>query len=357
MAKPRAYIPQLDAIRCIAFLLIFFHHSASLNLFFFDQVKKIGWIGVDIFFCLSAFLLTRLLRHEISETGAINVLHFFVRRILRIWPLYFVYVSVCIVFSLTQGIIATDNWMRAAGLLTFTDNFFTANNDFNPIRFTGHLWTISFEEQFYLLLPFAIPILAKMSATQRARLFLITLFAGFVVRVIFIMMNIKHPAIWVLPVTHFESILFGLALGFRDHNFSWIRPPFYYVAAILSFVIIFLLPGTDVTAFHLMILYPCIGIASVSILCIALKPEEGILNKVLSGNILVFLGKISFGLYVFHNACVFLTEYLFRGSSNILIAGGSLLLTIMVATMSYYFLERRFLRMKKNFTIIPSRPV
>jgi peptidoglycan/LPS O-acetylase OafA/YrhL len=166
----------------------------------------------------------------------------------------------------------------------------------------------------------------------------------------------KHPAIWVLPVTHFESILFGIVLGFQDHNFYRIRSRFYFMAAILSVVAILLLPGTDSTAFHLMILYPCIGIASVSILCIALKSEEGTLNKILCGNILVFLGKISFGLYVFHNACIFLTEYLFRGSANILIAGGSLMLTIIVATMSYYFLERRFLRMKKNFTIIPSRP-
>jgi peptidoglycan/LPS O-acetylase OafA/YrhL len=105
-----------------------------------------------------------------------------------------------------------------------------------------------------------------------------------------------------------------------------------------------------------MILHPFIGIASVSILCIALNSENTFFKKILSGNILVFLGKISFGLYVFHNACIFVTEYFFRGSANTLIVAGSLLLTIMVATMSYYFLERRFLRMKKNFTIIPSRP-
>jgi len=165
MIKSKVFLPELDGLRFIAFLLIFIHHSSTQGVAIFREIKTIGWLGVEIFFCLSAFLLTRLLLRERDQFGTVDVYKFFMRRILRIWPLYFTYVILAIILSVYWHVITSGNLHRIVGLLTFTDNFFAAFQGFNPIRFTGHLWTISYEEQFYLCLPFFVPYLLLIYLT------------------------------------------------------------------------------------------------------------------------------------------------------------------------------------------------
>src|SRR5688572_15237444 len=215
MTNKRFFIPQLDSLRFIAFLFIFIHHSSFQGIPFLASIQNIGWIGVDIFFCLSAFLLTRLLLFEIADMRSVNIPNFFMRRILRIWPLYFTYCIIAILFSYYQGVLTHENWFRALGLLSFTDNILASIHYYNPILFTGHLWTISMEEQFYLMIPFVVSFLAGRNPRLRNLLLFIVLIIGTFIRLVFIDEGIKHPAIWVLPVTHFESILAGIFLGFQ----------------------------------------------------------------------------------------------------------------------------------------------
>ena len=90
--RNRLYWPQLDGLRFFAALLVFVHHSNPLpGVPHFVRIW--GWVGVDLFFVLSAYLLTRLLRAEIERSSAANIGHFFIRRICRIWPLYWGFVS------------------------------------------------------------------------------------------------------------------------------------------------------------------------------------------------------------------------------------------------------------------------
>ncbi len=88
----RFYLPEVDGLRFFAFLLVFIHHFRVSENVFFKYLHEFGWVGVDLFFLLSAFLLTYLLRREYSEKNNINIRFFFIRRVLRIWPLYFIYI-------------------------------------------------------------------------------------------------------------------------------------------------------------------------------------------------------------------------------------------------------------------------
>src|SRR5690606_33171181 len=112
-------------LRFIAFLLIFIHHTGFGDVFLVSFIKRIGWIGVDVFFCLSAFLLTRLLQIEYENTDRIHIRYFFIRRVLRIWPLYFTYITFCLCLHWMTASTELGGY-RIAGLYTFTDNIFAA---------------------------------------------------------------------------------------------------------------------------------------------------------------------------------------------------------------------------------------
>ncbi len=149
----RFYFPELDGLRFLAFLLVFVHHHPYLNsipvLSFF---RAYGWLGVDLFFVLSAFLFSRLLVEEYKKTNKISFRKFYLRRIFRICPVYIIFVILTILFLyIINYPFSNLELLRVVGLLTFTDNFMTAVHGYNSLSTLAHLWTISYEEQFYVL--------------------------------------------------------------------------------------------------------------------------------------------------------------------------------------------------------------
>src|SRR5690606_3657512 len=130
------------------------------------------------------------------------------------------------------------------------------------------------------------------------------------------------------------------------------------IVLLLSIIGIALMPGTGFIDYTLLLLYPLIGIFSVSMLSVSLS-SGGWWKAILEIPAVVYLGKISFGLYVFHNLCFAVTDYILRQMDFYLPALNSILsflLTIVVASVSFYGLEKNFLRLKRKFTLVPSRP-
>ena len=120
-SKPRFYVPQLDGLRFVAFLLVFVHHGPHLSALFaavpfiaraLEFLEHFGWFGVDLFLVLSAYLITSLLLIEYARHHDISLRGFYLRRILRIWPLY--YLMTCIGFFLLPwlGVFASP-WVRS----------------------------------------------------------------------------------------------------------------------------------------------------------------------------------------------------------------------------------------------------
>src|ERR1700733_1224563 len=151
------YRPGLDILRALAFLLVFIAHGLVWDL---DKPTRIGRIGragefgVCIFFFLSSYLITELLLREKRDTGTIQIPAFYARRILRIWPLYFAMIAVgqlCGLFSPSH----TLSFAWVASLLLLFTNWYTVGHGYPP-GFLFPLWSISVEEQLYLVWPWIV---------------------------------------------------------------------------------------------------------------------------------------------------------------------------------------------------------
>lgn len=370
MQQPQAktYFPELDGLRFLAFLLVFIHHAPLLSENpLWQWLHRYGWMGVDLFLCLSAYLFTKLLYTEFQQTGSIHIPYFYIRRTLRIWPLYYLFVIGMLAltfFTLPERI---DSW-RVAGLFTFTDNILSAVfGNYNLILFAGHLWTISYEEQFYAVIPWALRSLFKMSQRTRTQIILGVLLVGLIIRIILsLVVKVPYVAIWVLPVTHFEAILLGLlvGLGGLDQALARVPPLAAGATGILSLLVIDLLPKTPIVSaiplqvYHFFLTGLGMALILHTLLRVSHKPEW----RWISSRPMAYLGKISYGLYVYHLLCLGLaSQYVHVAEANYWLWVAAVFLlplagTIGVSSLSYSFIEKPFLRLKERFAIVLSRP-
>jgi peptidoglycan/LPS O-acetylase OafA/YrhL len=369
MNKSGLYYPELDSLRFFAFLLVLVHHSPYLDsIVIWRTLSEYGWLGVDLFLCLSAFLFARLLYIEYQEKGNINVGYFYVRRALRIWPLYFFFFGIMLILTIHEKGWDTTLTQRTIGVLTFTDNLFSANSTYNmAILYSAHMWTISYEEQFYLVVPWVLRKFYQLKSSSVAYLLLVAFLVGSLVRAIFIYTGASHPVIWVLPVTHFESIFGGLmvGLGMFDRPLKKVPGWILFLSGVFALYAVTLLPNVDEMGWHLMLTYPLIGIGNTLLLFSVMRGNVWPLSLFLKNRELGYLGKISYGLYVYHalgihlayqltDAYVSTERQLVYPATGLLL---SLVVTVGIAMVSYQFLEKPFLRLKERFTFITSRPV
>src|SRR5690242_17975169 len=163
----RFYRPELDALRFFAFLGVFIFHAAPRTMDFYAAAGLPAWLsrllistfgagayGVDLFFALSAYLITGLLLRERAATGALDLRGFYVRRILRIWPLYLAFVA----FAAVMAVAIPEQHLPlryVAGFCLLSGNWVYVFYGL-PASFAIPLWTVSIEEQFYLAWPLAL---------------------------------------------------------------------------------------------------------------------------------------------------------------------------------------------------------
>lgn len=355
-ARRSEYVPALDGLRFCAFATVFAYHA---------KLTTRGWLGVDLFFCLSAFLLTRLLLVERQRFGRIDVPHFFTRRVLRIWPLY------GLMLILGFGVIPLvtgSRWYPDASMwrhhlipfLVFLGNWSTGLFNFPPSTALSLLWTVSLEEQFYLLLPLAI------SAISRARVLTWIALGSFLfsvmVRVWLVSNHTGALTVYTITPTRLDAFAVGMLLAIhRDTLLSWLRRPWRPLLVVVGggamIAVIGALGNADEPGYHLIVLYAVVGVLAGCALLLALIP--GPFARILGQPALVYLGKISYGLYVFHQTALLFARIFSRhiGAPNAVTVVVALALTIAIATVSYYVVERPFLLLKERFTVVKSRPV
>jgi peptidoglycan/LPS O-acetylase OafA/YrhL len=346
------YLPSLDGLRFAAFLLVFFHHFPKMPGPVFEALSTRGWIGVEIFFAVSAFLFFRLFAAEHAAKGTIDIVDFFIRRALRLHPLM---VAFPVLMMIVFGAMDREAVAHLLAIAALVENFIVSVAGYDDaIPYTAHLWTISYEFQVYALMPLGF-LVFMATGTRRFLLLLgIVLALALAARGAYVLLNAPHPMIWVLPFLRPESTLAGIVLAIG------VVPRLSHPLAALALVIaagaiLLALPNVDQIGWSTMLIYPAAACCAAG--AVALAAGNSVVSNCLSFPPLVALGRISYGLYVFHLLAIGLTLKMIGSQSQAVQFAVALLLTIVLAAASYFLLERPFLRWKRRFTVVESAPV
>ncbi len=364
-------IPGLDGLRAIAILLVFASHS---------DLIEFGWVGVQLFFVLSGFLITGiLLDMKDSLPAGQYFTKFYGRRFLRIFPLYYFYLAVMTVVA--YGLILAgfrENYMhiffrQVWYAVLYVYDFFYRVPWFQPSQFLDHFWSLAVEEQFYIIWPV---LLLLVPQKYLKRLFISFIILGPVSRVLLYLWYLSGSSTWIFrepfglvafswPFSHLDAF----ALGAYISRYTIWRPK----AQLL--VLTFLIPVTGFTATYFTTgsigKISALGYDSslgagyqflwghsllnyffaVLIYCVV---REKFLIRLLEMPWLRYLGKISYGMYVYHLALIWsvwrLLEKRIQGEmGNWIKPAVALSATVLIATLSYSLLERPILNLKDRF--------
>jgi peptidoglycan/LPS O-acetylase OafA/YrhL len=342
-----------------------------------------GYIGVIFFFVLSGFLITYLLLEEKRVSNTVEVNKFYMRRILRIWPLYYFLVIMGFFvlhhIPLFEVISQEDEFFKHYWLNLVSYVFLLPNLSFafvmEAVPNLGHLWSIGVEEQFYLLWP----LLLKYSKRPMRTLwgFLIGVLAFKLISLLIIRFCFPGPPpdpdlMIFSPVETFKRFVGSLkfeAMAMGGIGAGWV---FYQRKRLLELIyhravqwlalaaipaIVLLTPVKLYSALYLLFSVPFLVI----ILNVATNPHCAYR---LQGPVLNYLGKISYGIYMYHLICIAFVFHVLdswfhfplrlEGWHSALLYALSIPLTLGVSALSYHFLEYPFIRKKRTFTTIIS---
>lgn len=361
--KSSLYEPALDGLRLIAFLSVFFHHLPPFRSSpVLVKFTEYGWVGVELFFVISSYLFFRLLDAEYAKKGEIRTKNFYIRRVLRIYPL-----MICFTLAVMWYFSAFTpmGFLRLIGIATFTDNIMSWFLSYNSsIPATAHLWTLSFEFQIYLLIPFAFLSWKRLGKAQFLMLLALVYMLCFSARLFSTYLGAPHPVVWVTPFLQPEAILIGIVLATGAlKSIPTLAWPLIFASAGWAFINT-PVPWANVHSAALS--YPLAAIA-----CVALVESVrriGMLRSIFSAKPMVFLGTISFGLYVYHILGIHIGQSILVRSvqpldftsemdSYILLALVSVIVIIGMSVLSYYTFERPFLRLKDRFATVHGREI
>ena len=363
-------IPGLDGLRAIAFLLVFAFHTDYL---------QFGWVGVSLFFVLSGFLITGILL-DMKKTLATKdyFLKFYGRRFLRIFPLYYFYLILMTALAIWLVSIS----YRPIYMQIFLDqvwyaifyvyDFFFGTINFEHSFFLDHFWSLSVEEQFYIFWPLLVLLVPEKSLKK---LFLGVIAFGLIFRIAFLLIyragifrflgDTAPLAIFPLPFSHMDAFAFGAYIS----RFGIPKAKEQFLPLLVSLPIIgfasqyiatgdigtisslgypILLPNAYqfIWAYTLLNYFFAITIYSVA--------KHGLFNRFLEWPPLRYLGKISYGLYVYHFPVIWFSIRVrdlgvVDPYAKPVIALISFIATLLVASLSYKYLEKPLLNLKDRF--------
>ncbi|HMF54598.1 MAG TPA: acyltransferase [Edaphobacter sp.] len=365
-------LPALDGIRALAITLVFFEHygggsHGGLILRTLGELRKRGWVGVDLFFVLSGFLITGILFDTRNDSHFFS--RFYARRSVRIFPVF--YLVAVILLVLTPIFQYQWHWLHLT-FLVYLGNFF-GNYDFSlyevlsknhpAMKVTlGHLWSLCVEEQFYLIWPLVV-------WAVRDRIKLLWTAAGLSVVALGLRCAVymhTTPQLaeqWIMRTLPFrmDALLFGgiLALLLRGPNADRYQRAsrWVFLAASACVLAIFNFSPAYDSPWLLTVGLTFIAIASAGLIGATVKTGSAEF-RLFSPRPLLILGKYSYGFYVYHllyrPAWIQLLTFVGKKTHSIALAGiveltAVFVVTFIVSKLSYDLFEVRFLRFKKNF--------
>ena len=378
-AKPLSYVPHLDGLRGIAILLVMaFHFTQGVTLQnpFTDAAVDMAsglFIGVDVFFVISGFLITRILLASNLTKRAYLV--FTIRRVLRIFPPYWFYLIACLALLPALRQYSARNYLNDHWLwfFTYTNNFRIALEGW-PASYLSHLWSLAIEEQFYLIWPLVLVLLAFMRSWLP---FLVLAVLGPPLARFFLAETGANPlALYVLLPTRLDPLAIGALIAFCEsrgvlrhcHKVmkllvipAGIFMLVYLAERSLSGVSVFSMPAR-IAGQHF-----ATGLLS-GVLITAGLTRAGVVQQLFSRTWIVKIGKVSYSLYLWH----FAVNATFRNTDlhpqafgkadlpvevyllvYLVLAG---LISYLIAIVSWKYFEEPILRLKRYFPSPAARP-
>lgn len=342
-----SYRPEIDGLRAVAVISVIFYH-AQIVLLGKDWFVG-GFIGVDVFFVISGYLITRIILSELYETGSFNFLSFYERRARRILPVLFLVIFVSTPYA-WQKLLPSDFVEYAESVIAslfFGSNFFFYYStteygaDSSLLKPFLHTWSLGVEEQFYLV----FPILAIITFKFFNKHFLTILVALSVLSLLFAdFMEVRNPELnFYLPFSRFWELAAGAILSYRELNHRHIRHnslirslPMIGLLLITYSIFVFN-ENTPHPSFHTII--PILGVT----LVIAYSSKKELVGKVLGSRPFVWMGLISYSAYLWHFPIFALSRYSSTESTNYDKLEW-IFLTILLSIISFFAVEKPFRR-------------
>ncbi len=400
------YIKSFDGIRgFFAIVIVVAHWSLALPFF------PLGWEGLQLFFLISGFLITRILLHEKERTRRLGpyLKNFYIKRTFRIFPLYFLYIFfvVALMFLFKNNDIMTDNIAEFSKnwkyYLTYTNNLkfwvnFKMGIPYNDSPFFAHLWTLALEEQFYFFMPMLVFFLSKRKlAVALGILIIAPIFIRFFGYQYLTAQN--DDPVWAILIIYrnliFQADSFALGAALAAFNFDWIKHPkrwFYFLLAVFVTINVASYPAVQnnigIILDHLPGSFDNVEINPISYLVLLGHPElllfnyqyvytitlvnlmgflialtavrnTSLLPKVLQNKWMIKVGKVSYGFYVFHFLGIVVITTIagkfFGGVKNIHLLVQIPLFIVFIIGLYYFslllfnYFEKPFLKLREKF--------
>lgn len=363
--REKLYFNNLNGLRFFAALMVIICH-VELNKKYFllpnlrESFRYLGDLGVDLFFVLSGFLITILLLKEKEICKNISYKNFYLRRVLRIWPLYYfiIIVSLFILPNISYFNRGHLELYNSKELLKVVVLFVLLLPNvlylIKPIPFAAQTWSIGTEEQFYLVWPLIV------NKLKNHKIVFLSCIVGYWIIYASINLNFFNDIPYFNLFKNYYKLLkfdvisvgaFGAILFYENRKgVNRLNNLFVFTLSIIALILLYMYLPNTYEFFRL--IYAILFI----IIILNLVGNKEIEN-IFENKLLKYLGKISYGIYMYHQIIVVLVlkmvlEYFnqFNLFENILVYIATILLTIVISHISYKYLEEPILKYKSNFS-------
>ncbi|HLO83785.1 MAG TPA: acyltransferase [Nostocaceae cyanobacterium] len=351
MSQPKFYIPSLDGIRAIAFLIVFLSH-AGLNYII------PGGFGVTIFFFLSGYLITTLLRKEYEHYQTINIQSFYLRRILRIWPVFYLVLILGTILTLL-GFFKGQIYLHG-----FLSQFFHYSNYYSIVAHTegiamgsGVYWSLAVDEHFYLLFPLFYLFLRRMNVSPRRQAIIFWLLCLVVLIwrcVLVFSLGASPDRIFFASDTRIDMFLYGCALGvihnpMLDQQYASEKLWKYLFLPLGIMGILFSMMYRP-PEFRETFRYTIQALSLYPIFITAIRfPNFGFF-QFLNLRWVRFIGLVSYSLYLVHHTVILAIQMYLPNLPMILQGIVSILASFIISCILYYFIESPIAKLRKKFS-------
>lgn len=353
MKKP--YRHDITGLRAIAVLAVVIFHL-------FPKVLKGGYLGVDIFFVISGFLITGILLNEDKEKNSINLINFYKRRLIRIWPATIV---LLILTSLIAYLIISFELLRPFvksvkySILGSANIYFYKFLDtsyFAPATNTNlllHLWSLGVESQFYLFFPFLIILVKRKYLLY---VFILLFLASLITATIISKTNFMF-SYYMLPTRAFALLIGSLGAYISIYHSNLLKifnhkiiNNIIALVSIITIIVAYIFVGEKFKLpnnYTLLAIIPTIAL----ILGGCRGNQSSLIHWFLENKIFIYVGLWSFSIYLYHWVLIALCYNIYNGQISLLVATIIFILSIILGALSYYLVERPFLKLKWHFLI------